>query len=109
MTGPVTWFNWQLPTGKAMSAEADATLFPERPRLLDALHATSSSHPQAVLVTHHQAEVVFDNDHPDKDLYPCTKLVNRKVIATWSLDPERAQLWDILARHYFHASEVEDD
>ncbi len=109
MVGPVAWFKWQLPAGKEMHAEANALMLSERPRLLDALHAASPPHQQTVLVIHYAAEVVWDNDHPEKDLHPCTKLVKRRVIATWSLDPDRAQLWDILARHYFHAYEVDHD
>ncbi len=108
MVGPTAWLSWALPGQPDMACDL-GVIFPERERLLDALHKASVSHPQATLVTHHQAEVVWDDDHPEKDLRPCCKLANERVAGTWSLDPDRAQLWDILARHYFHAHEVDHD
>jgi hypothetical protein len=101
MFGPRSWFAWKLPGGSLVACDH----IDEGASLLGALEKAG---PGAVVVQLMSAEAVLDPANPDYHHVPCTKLVNTRTEGTWGLSPERAQLWDILAKHYFHAHEVEE-
>jgi hypothetical protein len=110
--GPKAWFAWQLPGGPRMVCNMqdlgqDMAL---GARLLGALEDAGPGfdQPSDGVVQHMAAESVDNRDDPLWDHVPCTKLINVRVEKQWRLSAERAQLWDILAKHYFHAHEAEE-
>lgn len=105
--GPQTWLAWAAPDGVAWYCSLEE-FQPERARLLDAL-AVSCMGEVPCEVCRMTAESVDDRDSPYWDVVPCTKLVNVATAHTWRLSPERLQLWQVLAEHYFHARKTDKD
>jgi hypothetical protein len=104
-----TLFLWQLAGGKPMAIHL-AFVSEQQPirRLLEALEkASRMEDPGAIIVGSVQYDLELDTSHPDYHIMPCYKQMNRREEKTYVLDKDRAQLWDILARHYLHAFEQE--